>query len=158
MLRRWEDLSGKLKKKAASKPAFCKYRLIVYRERVVMSILFKQDNGFNMVGLGKHIDGMNVPDPEPLPCKLRQITAEGGRIAGDIDHPAPGQGRQFPGQSRHALPGGIQDDTVEDAALADEVPAGLMDGGFFEDGVSKACRQAVFPGAADGRSLAFKTG
>ena len=47
-------------------------------------ILFKEDDIFDMMGLRKHIDGLNCFDGKAVVDQIGEISAEGCRIAGDI--------------------------------------------------------------------------
>ena len=110
-----------------------------------------------MVRLRKHVHRLDMSDGEAVPGEGEEVAKEGRRITGDIDKIPAGERRKFGGQLRHTLPGGIEDDAIEDPAFARESPAGVVDRAFLEGRIGKTCLGAVLPGASDGGGLSFDT-
>ena len=54
--------------------------------RLLMSIPFKESDGFNMMGLGKHVHGSYLREPVPPRRDQAEIAGQSCRIAGDVDN------------------------------------------------------------------------
>lgn len=102
-----------------------------------------------MMGLGKHIHGLELYDGEAGTAQLAQVPAEGGGVAGDIDQPFTGKGCQVSREARNALSGRVDDHAVKAPAFCYQCLAAFMDWVFLKEGVGEACSLAVYTGRAD---------
>ena len=119
--------------------------------------LLKQGHGFDMMGLGEHVHGLKFFDGKAGLNELTQVPAQGRWVAGDIDQPFSGEGCKVGGESRGALSGRVDDDTVKTLAFCGQSPATCMNGAFLKQGIGEACLFAVFSGTANGRPLTFNS-
>ena len=121
----------------------------------IFYFLLQQDHGFDMMGVGEHVHGLELFDGKAGLNELAQVPAQGGGVAGDINETFTGEGGKAGGKSWCALSGWVDEDAVKNFPFCCQCPATGMDGAFLEQGVGEACLFAVFSGAADGRALAL---
>jgi hypothetical protein len=120
-----------------------------------VQLFLKQYDGLDMVGLGEHINRLYLPDGETSLAKSRQITAQSGRITGDIHQSFGGNRRQLPCQTGSTLTRGIDEHTIESLALFRQFPARVVNRTFYESGIAASSCCRIISGAADGRALAL---
>ena len=87
------------------------------------SVLFQKDNCFEVMRLGEHIHRLNCPDNESVTDKFLQISAQGGRIAADVDDPMAGQTSGQVGQAGQAPARRVTDNGSKSFAPGNEITA-----------------------------------
>lgn len=100
--------------------------------------LLKQGYGFDMMGLGEHVHGLEFFDGKAGAGQLAQVPAQGSGVAGNIDQPFAGEGCKVGGKTWGALSGRVDDYAVKAPAFCGQCLATRMDGAFLEQGVGEA--------------------
>ena len=86
-------------------------------------VLFQNNNGFEMMGVGKHIHRLDRGDCKSTADQFLQVTDQSGGIAADIDDPLAGQTSDKTNQFSQAPAWRIADDGFKRFSLRHKVPA-----------------------------------
>lgn len=74
----------------------------------IMSAPFQQGNGFQVMGLGEHVDGLHLRHGVTLPLQYGQVPDEGGRFAGYVKKASSLQGGKMRDYLCRTLSGRIE--------------------------------------------------
>src|SRR5665647_253592 len=123
-----------------------------------MSIPFKERDGFDVMGLGKHVYGGDLCNPVAATREQAEIAGQGCRIAGDRDNLLRSKLRQEGCDFAQPLARRVEQDAVESLVAGNQLVKLLLDITGDETGLQQTGLAAVAPCPVDAFLIMLNTG